>query len=71
MVLPGPGSLGGGPCALSPSLALRPFLGTLLPTVLRKCLLFGLMTCFADFTVIAEPKGEEGTGFSMKKLAQR
>jgi hypothetical protein len=29
------------------------------------------MTCFADLTVIIEPKGEEGTGFSWKKWAQR
>lgn len=64
-VPPIPGSL---PSAPSPS---ENSLSTLLPTVLRKCLLFGLMTGFADLTVIAEPKGEEGTGFSWKKWAQR
>lgn len=52
-------------------LALRLFLGTLFPTVVRNCLLFGLMICFADLIVIAEPKGEGGTGFSWKNLAQR
>ena len=51
------------PCP-QPGWTLSHSLGTLFPTVLRKCLLFGLMTGFADLTVIAEPNGEEGTGFS-------
>lgn len=68
-----PTSRPGSPGAWSVPVAPSPSdtLGTLLPTVVRSCLLFGLMTCFAALTVIAEPKGEEGTGFSRKKLAQR
>jgi hypothetical protein len=63
MWLPGPG--------LAPDHTPSLLLYTLLPSVVRKCLLLGLMTCFADLTVIIEPKGEEGTGFSWKKWAQR
>lgn len=63
---PNSGSQGPGLCPPPPHCLI-----TLLPTVVRNCLLFGLMTCFADLIVIAEPKGERGTGFSWKNLAQR